>query len=294
MSPGEFQAVQRLLQSGKTSAQRNKTWTRLHEEIGVGSISGRLFLFDRDDLQRLRDYARSRFGLDPLFDSRSVSRLEMADKNNDEKRAGKSVFGELLLFATTGYAEINVSGRSVSTPPGSILSVKPELLDREALRKTNVVLIENGSLMVEAHKIQFPDDWRDSVLLYRGHGENLAEASRIVNAQPAQNLAVYFDFDPEGLEMALQVGKGTVILPDIESTFTSNRQVLNSVNQRGVFRRQNDALKRLKQLSLDEQWTEIIRSVEENELAIMQEHMTVHHFALRAVPGRVRQTVPEG
>jgi hypothetical protein len=217
----------------------------------------------------------------------------MADKNNDEKRAGKSVFGELLLFATTGSAEITVSGCRVSTPPGSILSVKPELLDREALRKTNVVLIENGSLMVEAHRIQFPDDWRDSVLLYRGHGENFAEASRIVSAQPAQNLAVYFDFDPEGLEMALQVGRGTVLLPDVVERISVNSKALDAVNQRNVFRKQNSALKRLKQLSLDNHWTAILNLLEENELAIMQEHITAHLFSLCAVPNPESDSVHE-
>lgn len=284
MSPGEFRAIQQVLQSGKTSAQRNKTWTRLHEETGAGSISGRRFLFDQNDLQRLRDYARNRFGLDPLFDSTKVSRVEMAEKNTDEKRAAKSVFGELLLFATTGTAEVTISGRPLSTPPGSILSVKPELVDREALKQTNLVLIENGSLMVEAHRIQLPDGWGDSVLLYRGHGDNFAEAALMASAQPAENLAIYFDFDPEGLEMALQVGRGTVLLPDVVERISVNSKALDAVNQRNVFRKQNSALNRLKQLSLDNHWTAILNLLEENELAIMQEHITAHHFSLRAVP----------
>lgn len=284
MSPGEFRVIQQLLQSGKTSAQRNKTWTRLHEETGAGSMSGRLLLFDKNDLQRLRDYARNRFGLDPLFENVNVSRMEMAEKNTDEKRAAKSVFGELLLFATTGTAEVTISGRPLSTPPGSILSVKPELVDREALKQTNLVLVENGALMVEAHRIQLPGGWGDSVLLYRGHGENLLEASRIVSAQPTENLAVYFDFDPEGLEMALQLGRGSVLLPDVVERISVNAEALDSVNQRNVFRKQNSALKRLQLLPLDNHWTAILKLLEENELAIMQEHITAHHFSLRAVP----------
>jgi hypothetical protein len=284
MSPGEFRAIQQVLQSGKRSAQRNKTWTRLHEETGAGSISGRLFLFDKNDLQRLRDYARNRFGLDPLFDSTNVSRMEMADKNTDEKRAGKSVFGELLLFATAGTAELTVSGRSLSAPPGSILSVKPECVDREVLKQTKLLLIENGSLMTEAHRIRLPDAWRDCVLLYRGHGENLVEASDIVRAQPAQNLAVYFDCDPEGLELALQVRKGTALLPDIEHVLSGNHKDLETVNQRSVFRRQSEALKRLKAAALIDPWKRVLHAIEAHELAIMQEHLTSHGFPLITVP----------
>ncbi|MDP4533503.1 hypothetical protein Q9252_15260 [Marinobacter salarius] len=216
--------------------------------------------------------------------------MEMADINSSEKRAGKSVFGELLLFATTGTAEVTVSGRRVSTPPGAMLSVKPGQLDRESLKQTNLILVENGALMTEAHRILLPDAFRDSILLYRGHGDNFAEAARIASAQPAENLAVYFDFDPEGLEMALQVGKGTVLLPDIMDRISVNLKAFDAVNQRNVFRNQNGALKRLKQLSLDDDWTAILQTLEENELAIMQEHITAHNFRLRAVPAPVIQS----
>jgi len=158
--------------------------------------------------------------------------MEAADKSNNEKFTNDSVFGHLLVLATAGDAEVFVGGQSASTPPGALLSVLPDALDRQALKSQRVVLVENGAPMTEWDKIQLPPPWDNSVILYCGHRENAGFVQQIVADQPSSNLALYYDFDPEGLEMALRTGKGTILLPEDWRTSLIDRAMRERVTQR--------------------------------------------------------------
>jgi hypothetical protein len=170
--------------------------------------------------------------LDPQFDTTKGGRMEAADKSNNEKFTNDSVFGHLLVLATAGDAEVFVGGQSASTPPGALLSVLPDALDRQALKSQRVVLVENGAPMTEWDKIQLPPPWDNSVILYCGHRENAGFVQQIVADQPSSNLALYYDFDPEGLEMALRTGKGTILLPEDWRTSLIDRAMRERVTQR--------------------------------------------------------------
>lgn len=284
MAAGEFGAIERLLKNGRRTARLSKVWQRIHDETGAGLITNGQLQFTPNDLQRLREYGKHLTnGLDPLFDSLAGDRMEMAEKTSDEKLAKDSVFGALLVLATAGEAQVTVSGQVVRTPPGSVLSVRGDALDAEALKQSRVVIIENGSLMPHWQDIRLPPEWQDSVLLYRGHRENMRHVRTIIADQPAENLALYYDFDPEGLEMALSTGKGTIFIPSAWADLNNEMPLPDGTSQRNVHRRQTRAMKRLLKLAEGTEWEQIAKTLQDRELAVMQEHMTVRSWPLTAL-----------
>ncbi len=267
----DFNAIKRLLTSGKKTANRNQTWTRIHEETCCGTLVGREYQFTEDELHRLRSHAQSLTGLDPLFDSTAGSRMDMAEKVPDEKLASDSVFGQLVVMATAGKGEVRVNGEAAYVPPGAVISVPFESLDLEHLRQQRLVVIENGSLMSECHRSRLPQGWEDCVFVYRGHRENVRHTQKLIEHHPAELLGLFFDFDPAGLGMALAVGKGHVFIPEIGPELLSPTNA--GINKRGAYRKQNRELVWLKGLTPNTRWGQVVNWMENNELAIMQEHL---------------------
>jgi len=281
MATGEFGAIERLLKKGERTVRVSKVWRRIHEETGAGIITRGQLQFTPSDLKRLREYGKyvSR-GLDPRYDSLSGNRMEMAKKTQNEKFSSDSVFGDLLVLATAGETEVVINGQPVKTPQGSVLSIHPGTLDREALKQSRVVIIENGSLMPYWQDIRLPPEWQDGVLLYRGHRENMQLVRAIIEDQPAENLALYYDFDPEGLEMALGIGKGTVLIPTDWERLIEDEGLRKEISQRDAYRRQSRAMTRLKRLAKGTDWESVVVAMGEVELAVMQEHLTVRGWML--------------
>lgn len=281
MPVDEFGAIERLLKKGQRTARLSTVWKRIHEETGAGVIRKDQLLFTPIDLQRLREYGKyvSR-GVDPLSDSLAGSRMEVAGKTPNEKFASDSVFGDLLVLATAGETQLVINGQPIKTPRGSVLSIGPGTLDRETLKQSRVVIIENGSIMPYWQDIRLPPEWQDSVLLYRGHRENMQHVRAIIDGQPAENLALYYDFDPEGLEMALGTGKGTVLIPTDWGRLIEDEDLRKKISQRDAHRRQSRAMTRLKALAKGTDWEPVVVAMGEAELAVMQEHLTVRGWML--------------
>lgn len=284
MSSAEFTAIQKLLTSGRRTARRGKVWTRIHEETGAGEVMGSEYAFTAGELQRLRKYAEHLTGLDPQFESTAGGRMAMAEKTNSEKLASDSVFGGLLLMATAGKACIPVSGQGAKTPAGSALCVTPESLDRKLLAQSMVVIVENGALLAHHHEIQLPKAWADCILLYRGHGDNVAEVTRIIGGHPSDRLALYYDFDPEGLNMALHHRKGEILIPENWQELVKEDDAFREANQRSVYRKQEPLIKHLEAAAENTPWAQVVAAMKTNEIAVMQEHITAKQWALAAYP----------
>lgn len=277
--PAEIAAIERLLRGGKSKVQRNQTWEKICAENGVGRALGREIHFTPLDKQRLREYVVAEHGLDPQFDTRAGGRMTMARLDASEKLTPDSVFGQLLVLATAGAAKVRVSDEDVTTPQGSVVSVRPDFLDAEHLQTQNLVIIENGGLMPYWSDFQLPGSCKNSVILYRGHRENVRAVADIVSRQPADKLAWFFDFDPSGQSLALDQGKGSTLVP------SSWRELGRHTpfNQPKVHRKQSAALKRLKDRATGELLA-IAEHMASQELAVMQEHLVRRNILLAELP----------
>ncbi len=278
----DFNAIKRLLASGKRTANKNQTWARIHEETCCGTIVGREYQFTEDELHRLRNHAQALTGLDPLFDSMAVSRMDMADKVPDEKLARDSVFGQLLVMATAGKGEIRASGEIAYVPPGAVISVPFEVLDLGHLRKQRLVVIENGSLMPECHRIRLPQGWNDCVFVYRGHRENVRHVQKLVDRHPAELLGLFFDFDPAGLNLALAVGKGEIFVP-----LECSDKFLSVSNNQTAHRRQTREMASLLGKARNTACEQLVSWIHLNEVAVMQEHIVSRDIQLSVVDASV-------
>ncbi|MBQ0763163.1 DUF7281 domain-containing protein [Marinobacter psychrophilus] len=281
----EFKAIATLLQGSKRSAARNKVWTRIHHETGLGTVSRRDFLFSEDELNKLRQYGRSLTGgeLDPLFYKPAGLRMDMAEVHNNEKFTSHSVFGSLMLMATAGGARVVINGEPSATQPGSILAVKPDPINREALTQQKLIVIENGSLMPDWSRIVLPEAWQDAVLLYRGHGENARDVIKLALAQPSDRLAFYYDFDPAGMAMALNWGRGHILVPQDWPALDCSAS--GGLSQRGTYRQQHASLNMAQAAARTEQQRRILAFMANQECAIMQEHITARALPLVAIAG---------
>jgi hypothetical protein len=281
----EFKAINRLLQARKNEVARSDVWKRIYEETGLGAVRGNRFLFSEDDLDKLRQFGRSLTGgeLDPLFYQPSGSRMDTAEIHSNEKFTSQSVFGNLLLLATAGDARVIIDGQPGATQPGSFLAVQPGAVNFEALTQQKLIVIENGSLMPDWHRIVLPPDWQNAVLLYRGHGENVRDVSKLVQAQPSEQLAVYYDFDPAGMFMALNWGRGHILVP--QDWRALDCSAAGGLNQRGTHRQQHAELKIAQAAAVTDQQRSILAFMAAHECAIMQEHMTSRAMPLIAIKG---------
>lgn len=279
----EYKAISRVIKSGNKTVQKTGVWTAIHEETGCGTVSGRNITFNDTELDRLRRYAISRTGLDPLFDSTEGSRIDIAAKTADEKLAQNSVFGDLVVMATLGSATLPVAGKEVEIPQGTVLSVPIGQIKTAALTDRRVLVVENGAIMPECQKLRLPQSWANAVVIYRGHGENAKHVAALIRSQPSDKLGLFYDFDPDGLAMALSFGKGQVFVPETLPTSLPNK--------RSTFRNQLRAMKRLRKLSENSPWAQTVRVMESKELSIMQEHMLAHNVPLTTRLGII---TPEG
>ncbi|HEV8078886.1 MAG TPA: hypothetical protein VGP45_10925, partial [Marinobacter sp.] len=191
--------------------------------------------------------------------------------------------GSLLLLATAGDASVSIAGERSATKPGSVLAVKPSVVDRDALTQRNLIVIENGSLLPDWSRICLPPAWQDAVLLYRGHGENARDVAGLVQAQPSDRLAFYYDFDPAGMAMALNWGKGNILLP--QDWLALDCSAAGGLSQRGTYRQQHAELKIAQAAAGTDQQRSILAFMAAHECAIMQEHITVRALPLVAITG---------
>lgn len=275
----ELSAIRRLLTSSRTSVRFSKTWEALCDETGVGTRVGQLIHFTPDDRERLREYAQAEFGVDPQFEDRRLDRMGMAMRDASEKLSSQSVFGHLLLVATTGTAKVRVGGVDSATPPGAFLTVEPDALDRDELRSRHLIIIENGAVLSHAQKIGLPVPWADSVCLYRGHGDNVREVDAIVAAQPPERLGFFMDFDPAGLALGLASGKGTLLVP----ADWKKLDYQTSYNQPKVHHDQVALLDR-SLASPSSTIQSLAQHLKQERLALMQEHLVSRGLPLMAIP----------
>jgi len=272
----EFNAIRLVVTGDKKETNLNPLWLNIHNETGCGTIAGRKIRFTDDDHDALRRYAKSKTGMDPLYESLSGTRLDLAGKTDDEKLAQGSVFGHLVVMATLGNATLPIDDQEVVVQSGTVLCAPASKIGMDRLTQRQILVVENGSLIQECHRLKVPSDWANAVIVYRGHSENARDVAQIIRSQPSERLGLFYDFDPQGLDMALQHRRGQILIPAFLPPATPSK--------RNAFRAQRTAMKRLQNLCANSPWVKTVSVMDEQELAVTQEHMLVHGVPLIAQP----------
>ncbi|OEY67555.1 hypothetical protein [Marinobacter sp. X15-166B] len=279
MNRKHYNAIRALIVREAKHVKRGAIWTEIVDVTGIGARRGHNYEFTEDDIERLRQHCVRTLGLDPYVDGQQADRLSQVELTADEKLARGSVFGQSLLLATTGNATLPLASGDFKLPPFAFLGVTQDVIRTDELADRNLVVIENGSLMTQPHRITLPYPWNDAVLVYRGHGDDAKLANALARAQPADRLALFFDFDPAGIEMALTFGRGSIILPKTWQNLSES----TTINKRVSFYEQHKQLLRALRLAKSPELTSILGHVQQEKLAITQEALVVHQVELTAL-----------
>lgn len=246
----EYKVIERLLVERPPRRKANKTLLKLVEQ-GFGTLVAKHTITysqkDFTDLAKVIDklnIANDQTAPNPL--NATSNRLEVATYRADEKWSQAKIFAQQILIVgmncpipllkpSSNEAIPNPTQHAVdlcerydmsATPIGVLPSVLPEFLDISRFEK--LIIIENGQLMTHwwQWRDSLPANWQNSLLIYRGHGDNLAWLLSILSQLPTTcDVLLSFDIDLSGLRMTSHYAqqcsaKVSTLLPNI--VFASN------------------------------------------------------------------------
>ena len=210
-------------------------------------------------------------------------RFDLAKEIPDEKRGRYSVFGSLLNFS--GNTSITFKDKSsIVLNPYAIVSCELCNLDTDSI--TSLVVVENGTNIIKVRELieLLPDPLKDSLILYRGHGDNASWVhSLIEKLNDSCRLYFFFDYDPAGLSMMINEGQkrpSALLLPEALSS-----DVIR-LNKRECFEEQYSHMQSLyeKRNEFNHRLKAHIELMKDKEYAITQENLVAHRIKLEIVP----------
>lgn len=188
-----------------------ETWRQVHQNYGVGTKHGTsALLLTEADHRTLRALVMRDMTLDPLLHSSASlegDRLQLAAISRNEKVGGRPVADGLVMLAhPTG--SVRLPSGVYQHPRGGTLNV--QATDLQGLER--VILVENLSVMLAAHRYPFPAEIQDVPMLFRGDRQWSPKAVSAARERVAEVVA-FPDFDPQGLMNTLTAGAAAVVVP---------------------------------------------------------------------------------
>jgi hypothetical protein len=270
-----YSVIQRELKARKMSVTLNATWMWLHEEYEIGRVVGNSLKLTNADHAKLRKIGRFHTGGDLLSETPEGGRLEVAARFRDEKLATENVFAGMVRVSMRNGTIPLLQGEAV-TPPGTLLSVN--ITDLEVERLTCIVVVENGVVARAWHRCRIPAHLESALMVYRGHDhESRTVRLWLDELTPKVKKIGYFDFDPAGIAMALDIHLDSILIPDD----LSDDLVAEHYNKPQMFLKQ-----RAQRPDLDQKIPQSMRSIWEwmtedgRQCAVTQESLTVRNWPL--------------
>ena len=279
MKKSLIRAAQRVVKKGADRVLDNAVNRELQAVVGVGYVSGRHICFSVQDRLAIESYFSKQLNM-PLrqveLDVRD--RVEAASQVEDEKWASGTVFESLLSVASTSI--IPTRHGDVRTPHGCVFSLPLDTLDLERIDR--VVIVENGAAIVHWKSVEdaLPDQYKGSLILYRGHGSNQRQMKELVNMLPVSvRVCLYCDFDPAGLHLAINIANGRQF--DFAIPACSHED-MQSMSKADAYNEQYEMLSILTK-SNNPVVADIANLMKEKRLAVMQEKVVINQHLLRMV-----------
>lgn len=296
--------IEKLLAERPKTRKANHTLLMLAEQ-GFGTLIANhhicYSLQDFVDIERLiKKQSLTGINATPKTPDATANRLETAKQRINEKWSQASVFAQQILIvgmgcpipllAPTSKVTLTSQASSLSsqqsntqtqnipyemaaTPIGVLPTVLVDYLDIGRFNK--LIIIENGQMMTHwwLWRNRLPDTWKNALLLYRGHGDNLTWLSSIMSKLPSNCEVLFsFDLDLSGLGMISQMsrmcsGNASVLLPHI--AFTAD-PTMPLYNQPHKITQQID---RTPSHAIAKPLQPIFELLVNHNLALMQEHL---------------------
>lgn len=276
--------AQKLVNKPLASIRYSQSLKALCQEVGLAHrLIGTKVNLSSLDLIKIENYVSSALGM-PLaqFKPQAQNRMQVAACGLDEKLAGKGVFSHLLNFASACDPLPLIFG-TCTIPKGCVLSTESSKLAFEDIKR--LIIVENGAVLLEPVLLEqiLPTKFSGSLMLYRGHGENLRNLKDVIaKLNEDTDLALFCDFDAAGLNIALDLsmsfhGISQILVPcDIGEN-------LHKLSKYSAYIEQQDQLERLLTGAfIPKRMREWAQLMARYQIALMQEHMLAQQIALQA------------
>lgn len=287
MNKRTFKTVQNAVVRASTTVPLNTTWEGIHASLGIGEVTGTQLRLSAADRQTLQAWIEHNTGLDTAHTTKvPTDRMEAAEHGHNEKWTGTAVFGGQIRVVRHGGGQIPlINGLSAELPacPELYLSVPASQVDWST---ETVVIVENGSALLHGHALRLPPELTGALLVYRGHGLDAQALIEQLKQRPPARVVGFYDFDPAGLNLALQSSCEAIVVPTAEAL--QDHLWLARHNQRDLWWQQTAQWEQIQQNAPTE-WAELVALMGSLKLAVMQEHMIRHRLGLRMVHHRSTQ-----
>ncbi|HCE0605660.1 DUF7281 domain-containing protein [Pseudomonas aeruginosa] len=267
-------AIMKAVRRNQDKITLTDTWRQIHELYGVGTKLGTsTLLLTTADHQTLLALVRKDMSLDPLRHSTAAlegDRLALAAISRNEKVSGRTV-GEGLVLVAQPSGRVLLPSGDYQHPRGGTLNVQAS--DLHGLER--VLLVENLSVMLAAHRYQLPAELQDVPMLFRGDRQwspKAVSAARV----GITDLISFPDYDPQGLMNSLTAGASAVVVP---APATIARILEARLNKPADFDRQSSAV-----AWLERRGCSIAADLLCRRLAISQESMADQALELMTLP----------
>jgi len=267
-------AIMNAVRRNQDKITLTDTWRQIHQLYGVGTKLGTSALrLTAADHQTLLALVRKDMSLDPLEHSTAAlegERLALAAISRNEKISGRAV-GEGLVLVAHPSGRVLLPSGDYQHPRGGTLNVQAS--DLHGLER--VLLVENLSVMLAAHRYQLPAELQDVPMLFRGDRQWSPKAVSAAR-EGISDLISFPDYDPQGLMNSLTAGASAVVVP---APATIAHILENRLNKPADFDRQSAAVEWLGRSA-----AAIAADMLHRRLAISQESMagqTLELIALR-------------
>lgn len=271
----ELKVIQSTLQLKKNVNTLNKTWEKLHKEHQLGIINKNEIRFTNDELDFIKTIYKKFVKVEPEISySLDKDRLDTANVMKNEKASEVGVFADQLVFAAVkAYLPLNQADVFIGYK-GFVATVNHAEIQASKIKK--LIILENGTMLTRLHDWieHLPEQWLNSLFLYRGHGNNNRHVMKLLVDLPSDaEVAYYGDLDPIGLNIAAgfyKLRSLSVLVPECWSLLTRN----HIDNRDSVFLYQ---VQKSQDLDLDDDLPltlkNIYKYVYQNQIAIMQENV---------------------
>jgi len=279
MKKSLIKAAQRVVKKGTERVVDNAINRELQATVGVGYVSGRHICFSVQDRVAIESYFSKQINM-PLREVKLDvrDRVAVASQVENEKWASGTVFESLLNVASA--KPIPTRHGDVITPFGCVFSLPLETLD--LARIDRVVIVENGAALVHWENVEhaLPEQYKGALILYRGHGGNQRQMKDLINMLPANaRLCLYCDFDPAGLNLAINIANGRQF--DFATPACSHED-MRAMSKADAYNEQYEILTLLKN-SNNPVVVDIVNLMLANRLAITQEKIMANMCSLKTV-----------
>jgi len=276
-----IRAAQNLIRRSPSQISESAVLRAIVQELEIRIIRNKKIYFTPSNLIEIENYFNKVLGKSILdIDLDVETRLEASSFFSNEKWASGGVFE--VMLSMTGRGIIPGIKDAIEAQPNIVYSMK--LRDIDVTKISKLIIVENGELITNWELVipSLPLEYQSAIAVFRGYGKNQKYLNELIcKVRPDTKVGVFFDYDAAGIDMALKLAEHRVIDLIIPSILPEDVIAKSKLEE---FGNQFEQLtRRLNSPDTPYEIREVLKNLENNKLAITQEHLITHGVPLKLI-----------